>query len=738
MKNILLFIILLIFMSACTLIENIETISDHVDDTINPNSQSCGTFNQYKISNKNIKVPELKEKRELAVDTALDALDLWGYALNDNSNSEKELQKMSYKKFLEALEITRDYKDLVVQYNYVKEEKTAAEALKALETAEFYHKSGEYKKAIREIEYAFLLLVDNKEALWLWQNDNDLVFPDYLKWDESTMKGSKSIVGNPDSLVFSGGGVKGTAYAGILKYLVESGMLKNVKRFAGTSVGAIMCAFTSMGEYYNKNRLPGSKNFWEVVYEMTMKNDFIDFVDNNALRKSLKEDNFAPFTDNIVNSVASISKTLDKQYALCDGNKLTEFLQRALKKFGFDENITLKELHNLTGKHLVLVSCSLSYRKAAYFDYKSAPDLRVVDAIRASMALPFIFKPVKYNNDFFVDGGAANNFPINYFDESMYNENEKPKVLGFILYTKKEILRPEWRMLKNPVDYAGAVSDLIMINTGSALFKKNVDRTVFIDCGKIDVMSFNITEEEKKKNIQAGYDSIKKYFNQDYEVKNDYAEKTVDNSETKHSKKEDETGLSWYLFYPELTFVSPRMWNVYGLCLGIPVSITKNIYGMQLSLLINNTKRVTGLSIALLNNVNKSIDGILLSFINNFNCKYNSDAMLLGFVNNTNSRSDCNILQIAAFNHINNILELNASQIGLLNTIESKFNQFDGFQIGLSNTSNSMTGFQLGLFNSANSSFRGMQLGLINKIENGWIKYLPLINLSFNSMNTEK
>ena len=730
MQNITFLLLLLIIMSGCALIDNLETISDHVDDTTNPNSQPCTSFGQYRTNNFDIENPELREQKKLVVDTALDALNLWGYAQNENTDSKEKLLQMYDKYLLKAIELTKKYKYSAAICNSKKEETSINEALKALEKAIAYHKSNNHTKAIRQLEYAFLLLTNNEQALWLWQNDDHLVFPDYLKWDDSTMNNSRNIVTNPDSLAFSGGGVKGTAYAGIIKYLEETGKLKNVKRFVGTSAGAIMCTFISIGTYYNENKSSENKKFWEIIYKITMENDFINFIDNPKLKKAIEEDSFTPFTKNIVHSVASISKTLDNQYALCNGDKLIAFLKNSLNKFGIDENITLKELNELTGKHLILVACSLSYRKAAYFDYKSAPDLKVVDAVRASMAIPYIFKPIKYNNDFFIDGGAVNNFPINYFDESINDKKTKPKTLGFILYTKKEILRPEWRMIKNPADYTYAVSDLVMVNTGSALFKKNVDRTVFIDCGKIDVMSFNITETEKKKIIQAGYDSIEKYFNPNYKTSDDSILEKKKSNIILETEKKNKAGLSWYILYPELPFILPGIKNVYGLCLGIPFSLTKKIYGIELSLFFNNTKKVAGLSTALANNVNCSTNGILLSLINNFNCNYSSHALLLGLLNNTNNMSTCNISQIAAINNINNIVEMNALQFGLINTVNSKFDQFNGFQAGLFNKTNNMNGFQIGLFNNA-KAFKGLQFGLINKIENAWIPYFPLFNFSF-------
>ena len=55
---------------------------------------------------------------------------------------------------------------------------------------------------------------------------------------------------NIENLALSGGGLKGIVYGGCFQALEECGILKNIKRLAGTSVGAlfgygILLGFTS-------------------------------------------------------------------------------------------------------------------------------------------------------------------------------------------------------------------------------------------------------------------------------------------------------------------------------------------------------------------------------------------------------------------------------------------------------------------------------------------------------------
>src|SRR5574343_21872 len=55
-----------------------------------------------------------------------------------------------------------------------------------------------------------------------------------------------------NTLVLSGGGVKGYYYIGIIKYLEENNILKNINNYAGTSIGAYVCFLLSINYSYNE------------------------------------------------------------------------------------------------------------------------------------------------------------------------------------------------------------------------------------------------------------------------------------------------------------------------------------------------------------------------------------------------------------------------------------------------------------------------------------------------------
>ena len=46
------------------------------------------------------------------------------------------------------------------------------------------------------------------------------------------------------------------------------------------------------------------------------------------------------------------------------------------------------------------------------------PDLTLVKALSMSCAIPLLFKPISYENKYYIDGGTVNNYPLNVMIEN--------------------------------------------------------------------------------------------------------------------------------------------------------------------------------------------------------------------------------------------------------------------------------------------------------------------------------
>ena len=81
-------------------------------------------------------------------------------------------------------------------------------------------------------------------------------------------------------------------------------------------------------------------------------------------------------------------------------------------------------------------------------------------------------------------------------------------------------------------------------------------------------------------------------------------------------------------------------------------------------------------------------------------------------------------LEVGLFNHDE---ALSGLSVGLFNAVDG---DGSGIQIGVFNKANAMTGMQIGLFNQA-VTLRGIQIGLINLIDDGPLTFFPVIYMAF-------
>jgi NTE family protein len=294
-----------------------------------------------------------------------------------------------------------------------------------------------------------------------------------------------------ENLVFEGGGVKGSCYAGSIKALTELNLLKDVQRCAGTSAGSIMATLISIG----------------------CDTQEIDYIISNLNFKSLK-DKFNPF------------RILTK-YGLYSGDAFIKWLQTCINRKGLNIDITFKELHELKlkdskYKDLYVFATSLNTESIQGFSVDKTPDVKIVDAVRASMSIPLFFKSWKikqFPNDVFVDGGLAYNYPISVFDNKQFLENVEDEVndktIGFFLgsldTSNSKIKNLNYNELNIYINSLfSSILNIEIMNFRRR--KQDVDRTIFIPDFGISSIDFNLTKDDVKKLYDSGYNSTLNYF----------------------------------------------------------------------------------------------------------------------------------------------------------------------------------------------------------------------------------
>lgn len=274
------------------------------------------------------------------------------------------------------------------------------------------------------------------------------------------------------NLVFSGGGLKCICYIGILKYLEEYNILKNIKAISSTSGGSIFALCIILGYSYND------------LLELIIKLDFEKVRD-------ISSDSLIDFFTNL---------------GIDSGNKLIYLIKLfIIKKYGKNsENITFIELYKKTKINYTITGTCLNTKSIEYFNYQNTPNMSIIQALRISFSIPLIYSKVNYNNKLYVDGGIVNNFPINIF------LNNLEETLGFYICGGNDNNNENLDNItidKYILSIVRTLTNNIEINNIS----KYSNNIVVIRTNN-SFINFTLNEDEKNEIINIGYNSIKEYF----------------------------------------------------------------------------------------------------------------------------------------------------------------------------------------------------------------------------------
>ena len=298
-----------------------------------------------------------------------------------------------------------------------------------------------------------------------------------------------------ENIIFEGGGIKGAAYARIPEILEEFGILKNIKKIAGSSAGSIAALMLAL-EYSPK-----------MIKEIIQNMDFNKFVDNTYYSVT----GFKICTKLGINS----------------GDYLTEWIKSLIMTKTGNKNTTFIELHKLNKLELVITGTSMLTRKTEYFSYKTTPNMPIWQAVRISITIPIFFVPIKYNDAFYLDGGILSNFPIWIFDGNKYDidlmdlENKNHKTLGFKLISRVDESDGEklHNKLKSfslfPLIWLCIQLILLLIKyiDDSYTVYDYWDRTVGIDVMDVKSTDFDTDKDKLIKLQNNGYNQTKIFLN---------------------------------------------------------------------------------------------------------------------------------------------------------------------------------------------------------------------------------
>ena len=276
-----------------------------------------------------------------------------------------------------------------------------------------------------------------------------------------------------ENLVFGGCQLKGLAFIGVIKYLEELDIMKDIKNICGVSSGSIFALSVCLG--FNSYELK------QIALRLSL-NDL----------KSVKSDNVFK---------------LFEQYGFDDGSQFIKLFKIILEKKTKNPNFTFKELEKFCdNKKLLILGTNLTLCKSEVFSIDTTPDMEVCDALRISISFPLVFSKVCYNNFCYVDGGVISNYPIDFF-------SDLDKTLGIVVNSitdNSDISTFDQYLLR--------ILYLLSFQKQKLLCDKYSEQTVKLVV-KYELLSIKFDENTKKYLIEEGYKQFKEKFNYRYYYK---------------------------------------------------------------------------------------------------------------------------------------------------------------------------------------------------------------------------
>ena len=189
------------------------------------------------------------------------------------------------------------------------------------------------------------------------------------------------------AVVLSGGGAKGMAHIGVLKVLEKAGIPVDI--VTGTSMGSIIGGLYAIG--YNANALDSMVRVQDWTYVISDRED----MRNQSIDDRQKQNTYF-FTTGM-----TIGKRDMNAGGFIKGKNLAELFQQLCT--GYTDSL------DFTKDLPIPFACvATNIVDNSEVDFHSG---RLAQAMRASMAIPAAFSPVRIGDMVLVDGGLKNNYP---------------------------------------------------------------------------------------------------------------------------------------------------------------------------------------------------------------------------------------------------------------------------------------------------------------------------------------
>jgi len=279
-------------------------------------------------------------------------------------------------------------------------------------------------------------------------------------------------------LILSGGGLCGILYTGIFRFLEVEKIGENIRHVSGTSIGSFFATMFVLG------------------------------ITSEEIEKRLKESLNPDFLNFKFPDIFSI---FDK-YGIENGDRIIDIVKDDLG------NVTFQELSKRTGKDLVICATRVKTMCPVYFSADTTPNVCVIDALRASIALPWFIRPVKIGDEYYVDGGVSSHIPYEPYI------NIDPKVILLVAIETNVCVYNTEDPIKSPIGFTLACLSKFMsyrFDLGYKYIKTYYPYSFIIHDSPIPfipityhegTLKINLTIDDIDKALCHGYEKVHEIF----------------------------------------------------------------------------------------------------------------------------------------------------------------------------------------------------------------------------------
>lgn len=267
----------------------------------------------------------------------------------------------------------------------------------------------------------------------------------------------------PTRIVLSGGGIRGVAHAAVLLLLDTKGHLKRVKEYCGVSAGAIVSFLVCIGYSF------------KLIARFCLEMDF-------GSTRNIGDDAFL---------------TCIETFGLDDGKNVQKLFKRFLTEMGYAETLTFAQLYRLkpNAPRLRIFATDLNQCSLKEFSLEKTPNIELITALTASMAIPLYFHPVKdpETGHLLVDGGLFQGLPFFHLTDA-----ERRGALG-ITFTEDHNKVNDISTLQDFIAQLYASSYLPLTED---ILRQYKDHLIVIPCGSYPLWDFEASREARKEMME--------------------------------------------------------------------------------------------------------------------------------------------------------------------------------------------------------------------------------------------